>query len=104
MLASMPQHTTLPVRVPQKQGRVLARPAPAGITRQPFLGLPMSIFQPALSRPSLGGTRLIRLALVLPLLLAITPARAQMEPQIGREPPRDGAVGNNPSRTLKLSP
>jgi hypothetical protein len=64
----------------------------------------MSIFQPALFQPSLGGMRLIRLALVLPLLLAIPPGRAQMEPQIGQAPPRGGSADKKPPRTLKLSP
>ncbi|MBP9604783.1 MAG: LysM domain-containing protein [Chromatiaceae bacterium] len=64
----------------------------------------MSIFQPALFQPSLGGMRLIRLALVLPLLLAVPPGRAQMEPQIGQAPPRGGSADKKPPRTLKLSP
>ncbi|MGB4334429.1 MAG: hypothetical protein WBJ41_06265, partial [Chromatiaceae bacterium] len=64
----------------------------------------MSIFQPALFQPSVGGMRLIRLALVLPLLLAIPPGRAQMEPQIGQAPPRGGSADKKPPRTLKLSP
>ncbi|MFZ1575767.1 MAG: LysM domain-containing protein [Chromatiaceae bacterium] len=66
----------------------------------------MSIFQPAMSRQPPGGTILIRLALALPLLLAVLPAQAQMEPQIGQEPlhPRGGSPSKNPPRTVKLSP
>ena len=64
----------------------------------------MSIFQPAIVPPASGWSALIRLVLALPLLLAVPPARAQMEPQIGQAPPRGRSTPSNPPRTLKLSP
>ena len=64
----------------------------------------MSIFQPAIARQRPGGATLIRLVIALALLLTLVPARAQMEPQIGQEPPRGQSTTSNPPRTLKLSP
>ena len=44
------------------------------------------------------------LVLALPMLLAVPPALAQMEPQIGQAPPRGSTAPSNPPRTVKLSP
>ncbi len=84
----------------------MGRRVPVAITRQPILGLLMSIFQPAMSCLRLGGATLIRLALALLLILAGIPARAQMEPQIGQKPtPSQGSTpSKTPPRTIKLAP